>query len=205
MLSFLATADTLPITYLGASAGTTDDGADDVLPYQLDINGIMTDATCYDIFDQVRGGQSWMVNELTLDQAWTTGQFSGDAGALTDYKDVGFLSQQTTMSIRDRINLQYDIWNVFAPGRYPVTTGMQTYLDLLTSPAYTDFDFNTVLFLEDQSRTSPAQAFVVDPVAAEPGTALLVGVGALLIRIGRMRGQDGNQPLAARETKEKSV
>jgi hypothetical protein len=189
-LGLSAQASTVSITFVGAPTGVND-GVDYVMPYQLDINGILTDATCYDIFDSVVGGQSWTANALTLNQAAATGQFSGGANSLSGYEEVGFLSLQTTNSPQNQVDLQHDIWNVFATGTYSVTTGMQHYLDLLATPAYANFDFNRVLFLEDVNRTGRAQAFVIDPPTAspEPGTIVLIGAGALLIGVGTIRRQ----------------
>ena len=189
-LGLSAHAGTVSITFVGTPTGVND-GVDYVLPYRLSINGVLTDATCYDIFDTVTGGQSWTANALTLNQAASSGQFSGDADSFSDYKEVGFLSLQTTNSPQNQIDLQHDIWNVFAPGTYAVTAGMQHYLDALATPAYGNFDFRKVLFLEDVSGARRAQAFVIDPPVAspEPGTTVLMGIGALLIGIGTIRRQ----------------
>ena len=189
-LGLSAHAGTVSVTFIGTPTGVND-GADYVMPYQLNINGVSTDATCYDIFDNVVGGQSWTANALTLNQAAATGQFGGGADSLSGYKEVGFLSQQSTNSPQNQIDLQHDIWNVFGSGTYTVTTGMQHYLDLLATPAYANFDFGKVLFLEDVNQTGRTQAFVVDPPTAspEPGTIVLMGAGALLIGIGRIRRQ----------------
>src|ERR1019366_350051 len=170
-LGLSAHAGTVSVTFIGTPTGVND-GADYVMPYQLSINGVLTDATCYDIFDNVVGGQSWTANALTLNQAAATGQFGGGADSLSGYKEVGFLSLQTTNSPQNQIDLQHDIWNVFAAGTYSVTTGMQQYLDLLATPAYAKFDFSSFLFLEDVNGTGRAQAFVIDPPTAspEPGT-----------------------------------
>ena len=189
-LGLSAQAGTVSVTFIGTPTGVND-GADYVMPYQLNINGVLTDATCYDIFDTVVNGQSWTANALTLNQAAATGQFGGGAGSLSSYKEVGFLSQQTTNSPQNQIDLQHDIWNVFGSGTYAVTSGMQHYLDLLATPAYTNFNFGRVLFLEDVSSTGRAQAFVIDPPIAspEPGTIVLMGAGALLIGIGTIKRQ----------------
>jgi hypothetical protein len=189
-LGLSAHAGTVSVTFIGVPTGVND-GVDYVLPYQLNINGVLTDATCYDIFDNVTGGQSWTANALTLSQAAATGQFSGGADSLSGYKEVGFLSLQTINSPQNQIDLQHDIWNVFASGTYSLTAGMQTYLDLLGTPAYTNFDFGRVVFLEDVNRMGRSQAFVIDPPTAspEPGTIVLIGAGALLIGIGRIRRQ----------------
>ena len=189
-LGLSAQANTISVKYVGADTGVTN-GADFVLPYQLDVNGITMNATCYDIFHDVTPGETWTANELTVAQAAATGQFSGSSNALAKYEDVGFLSQQTTSSAQNQIDLQQDIWNIFAPHTYTVTTGMQTYLNLLTTTAFTNFNFQTVRFLEDvnQGGSGQAQAFVIDPPAAtpEPGTVVLLGSGFLLIGIGRIR------------------
>jgi hypothetical protein len=135
ILGFSAQADTINVTFADAPTGVND-GTDYVLPYLLTVNGAPVAATCYDIFDNVTGGQSWTANELTVNQAAATGQFSADADALAGYEEVGFLSQQITGSAQNQIDLQHDIWNIFAPGTYSVTTGMQSYLNLLTTPAH---------------------------------------------------------------------
>jgi hypothetical protein len=68
---------------------------------------------------------------------------------------------------------------------------MQQYLNLLVTPAYANFDFSKVLFLEDVKQAGGVQAFVIDPPTAspEPGTVVLMGAGALLVGIGTIRRQ----------------
>ena len=102
-----------------------------MLPYQLSIDGITTDATCYDIFDDVNPGQTWIANVWATPEAILEGQFSGEPNAAAGYDEIAFLSQQATHSAQDQIDLQEDIWNVFGGSHYPVTAGMQSYLDLL--------------------------------------------------------------------------
>lgn len=190
MLGLSAHAGTVSITFVGTPTGVND-GVNYVMPYQLNINGVSTNATCYDIFDTVTGGQNWTANALNLAQAAATGQFSGGANSLLGYKEVAFLAQQTTNSAQNQIDLQHDIWNVFAADTYTVTTGMQQYLNLLVTPAYANFDFSKVLFLEDVKQAGGVQAFVIDPPTAspEPGTVVLMGAGALLVGIGTIRRQ----------------
>jgi hypothetical protein len=187
-LGFSAQADSVSVTFVDAPTGVNN-GPDYVMPYLLSVNGIQTDATCYDIFDDVKDGESWTANELTVSEAAASGQFSKDANALQGYEDVGFLSEQTVSSPQNQIDLQEAIWNVFAPGTYAVTTGMQAYLSLLTTSGFTNFDFSTVLFLEDTNQgTGRAQAFVIDPPGVpEPSTLAMMVGGALLIGLGRMK------------------
>ena len=186
-------AETVQVAFVGYDT-YVQNGQYYVLPYQLNVDGTVIDATCYDIFDDVNVGQTWEANVLTVDQAAANGQFSswfGDySDALNAYERVGFLSHQATYSAQDQIDLQQDIWNVFAPGTYGVTTGMQGYLNLLTTAAFANFDFNTVRFLEEVNQGSGrAQAFVIDPSAGtpEPGTVMLLGTGLLLVGVGRIR------------------
>jgi hypothetical protein len=184
-LGLSAQANSVSVTFVDAPTGVSN-GADYVMPYLLSINGVQTDATCYDIFDNVTGGESWTANELTVTQAATEGQFKGDTDASQLYEDVAFLSQQTTDSPQNQIDLQEAIWNVFAPGTYAVTTEMQAYLNLLTPSALTNFDFGTVRFLEDAYQgPGQAQAFVIDPQdAPEASTLAMMGGGAMLIGLG---------------------
>ena len=56
-----------------------------MLPYQLLIDGITTDATCYDILDGVSSGQSWIANVWTTPEAILYGQFSGEPNATEGY------------------------------------------------------------------------------------------------------------------------
>src|ERR1035441_3409652 len=79
-LGLSAHAGTVSVTFIGVPTGVND-GADYVLPYQLNVNGVLTNATCYDIFDNVVDGQSWTANALTFTQAAATGQFAGAAGS----------------------------------------------------------------------------------------------------------------------------
>jgi hypothetical protein len=202
----LVFADSVTVTLAGA--GPVNDGVDYVLPYQLTIDGQGPyDADCYDFFDNVNLGQSWQANELTLNQAITSGAFSGTSGhgvgsnALADYEAIAWLSAQVTPTAQSQVDLQHTIWNVFDPGAFAVTTSMQQILgDLGAAQAssYNGFSFANFLFLE-ATTGSPGdgtfpQAFVidtggntrgVDPVAPEPGSVVLLGIGVALIAISR--------------------
>jgi hypothetical protein len=196
-MAFSAEAETVSITFLGADTGVSN-GTDFVLPYQLLVGGITIDATCYDILDTVSPGQTWIANVWTTPEAITDGQFSGAPNAATGYDEIAFLSQQTTSSPQDQIDLQEDIWNVFGGNTFSVTSGMQSYLNLLSTPAYTTFDFDSVNFLEDADQSAGrAQAFVIassspglrsTPVPTpEPGTLTLLAGGLLLVSLKAFR------------------
>jgi hypothetical protein len=201
-----AYADSVTVTLAGV--GPVNDGVDYVLPYQLTINGQGPyNADCYDFFDNVNLGQSWQAIELTLNQAATSGAFSGASGhgvgsnALADYQEVAWLSAQATPTPQSQMDLQHTIWNVFDPGAFGVTPGMQQILgNLATAQAssYNGFSFANFLFLEATTGnpgdgTFP-QAFVIDtngnttgsnPIAPEPDSVVLLGIGVALIAVSR--------------------
>jgi hypothetical protein len=194
-MAFSAEANTVSVTFLGADTGVNN-GTDFVLPYQLSLDGITTDAACYDIFDAVSPGQSWVANVWTTPQAILEGQFSGALNAAAGYDEIAFLSQQATSSPQNQIDLQEDIWNVFGGNQFPVAAGMQSYLDLLNTPAYSSFNFGSVEFLEDSDQAAGrAQAFVVSSSAPglsiasapEPGTMTLLAGGLLLLCVKAFR------------------
>jgi hypothetical protein len=194
-LPMALSAETVSVTFLGANTGVNN-GADYVLPYQLSVDGITTNATCYDIFDNVSVGQTWIANVWTTPQAITEGQFSSALNAAAGYDEIAFLSQQATSSPQEQIDLQEDIWNVFGGNVYPVTSGMQDYLNLLSTPAYAVFNFGSVEFLEDADQSAGrAQAFVISvptpgestAPTPEPGTMMLLAGGLLLMSVKAFR------------------
>ncbi len=180
-----------PVTVTFLNGGPVNDGSSSVLPYQIQVNGVNTSATCYDIYDSVSNGQSWIANSYTVGEAATMGYFSSVANAYAKYEAVAWLSAQAYSTAQNQIDLQHDIWNIFAPGRYTVTTGMQTYLNALTvaqNSNYTGFNFGTFRFLEQvggvSGNGSTAQGFVIGGQAPEPGTILMLAGGLLLVGIG---------------------
>ena len=195
-MALSAEASTVSVTFLGADTGVNN-GTDFVLPYQLSVDGITTDATCYDILDGVTLGETWIANVWTTPQAILEGQFSGEPNAAAGYDEIAFLSQQTTSSAQNQIDLQEDIWNVFGGNQFSVTSGMQSYLDLLNTTAYSNFNFGSVSFLEDADQDVPrAQAFVVSSsspgllttvATPEPGTMTLLAGGLLLVCVKAFR------------------
>lgn len=202
----IAYADSVTVTL--AAVGPVNDGADYVLPYQLTIDGQDPyDADCYDFFDNVNLGQSWQANELTLNQAVTSGAFSGTSGhgvgssAQADYEAIAWLSSQATPTPQSQIDLQHVIWNVFDPGAFAVTTSMAQILGNLAAAqasSYNGFSFGNFLFLEATTGnpgdgTFP-QAFIIDtggntngtsPAVPEPGSVILLGIGVALIAVSR--------------------
>lgn len=180
-----------PVSVTFVNGGSVNDGSSSVLPYQIKINNVAITATCYDIYDHVTDGQMWTANLLTLGEAATTGFFSTVANAYAKYQSIAWLSAQTYSTAQNQIDLQHDIWNVFDPGTYTVTAGMQTYLNALTvaqNNNYAGFNFGTFRFLEQvggvPGNGSTAQAFVVGGQAPEPGTIAMLAGGLLLIGVG---------------------
>lgn len=189
-------ADSVNVTFMGA--GPVNDGVDYVLPYQLSINGgVPFDADCYDYFDQIVTGQSWLANELDLSQAAASGAFSSFPNALTGYEEVAWLSAQATSNPQDQVDLQHVMWNVFDPGSFSTTTGMQAYLDNweanglgLDSSYYSNY-----VFLEAADGTpgdgSFPQTFVFPTTgntnttsgSPEPDSMVLFSIGLSLIAI----------------------
>jgi len=192
-------ADSVTVTVTGA--GPVNDGVDYVLPYQLSINGgVPFDADCYDYFDHIVTGQSWLANELNLNQAagvGGSGAFSGTPNALTGYEEVAWLSSQATPAPQDQIDLQHDIWNVFDPGSFGVNNGMQAYLDnwQANGPGLDSSYYSNYVFLEAAAGTpgdgSFPQTFVflatgnpdINPVSPEPDSMVTIAVGLSLIAI----------------------
>lgn len=199
-------ADSVTVTL--TAAGPVNDGVDYVLPYQLSIDGQGPyDADCYDFFDSVYVGQSWQANELTINQAATAGAFSGSSApgvgsdALADYEEIAWLSSQATPTAQSQVDLQHVIWNVFDPGAFVITTSMQQILSNLGAAQasnYAGFSFADFVFLEGTTGNpgdgSFPQAFIVNtsgstngvnPIAPEPGSVVLLGIGMALIAIPR--------------------
>ncbi len=199
-------ADSVDVTL--TAAGPANDGVDYVLPYELSINGLLTPADCYDFFDEVTVGEQWQANELTLSEAAQFGAFSGAAydngsTALDNYEEVAWLSSQPTSTEQNQIDLQHAIWNIFDPGAFAVTSGMQTYLTGWQSALNTGLDpswFDDYLFVEATSGapgdgTFP-QTFVIEtgsgqnnssPTTPEPGSIVLLSIGVALLWIGARR------------------
>jgi hypothetical protein len=189
-------ADSVNTTLTGA--GPVDDGIDYVLPYELSISGgVPFAADCYDYFDQVTTGESWLANELNLSQAAVSGAFGGTADSLTDYEEIAWLSSQATSGPQNQIDLQHAIWNVFDPGSFAITTGMQAYLDnwVANGLGLDSSYYSHYVFLEPTTGTpgdgSFPQSFVFlttgnTPSTSgtpEPGSMALISIGLALIAI----------------------
>ena len=209
-ISALILANTLAyansVNIVLTAAGPANDGVDYVLPYQLSINGVLTEADCYDLFDDVSVGEHWQASELTLNQVAQSGAFSGAAydhghTPLANYEEVAWLSFQSTPTTQAQVDLQHAIWNIFDPGTFGTTAGMQTYLTNWNNAYNAGFStsyFDNYRFLEAASGTprdgSFPQAFVFltagaqnnnGPVTPEPDSIvfLLIGLSVLSIAI----------------------
>ncbi len=162
--------------------GGVSNGADDVLPYDLSIDGHNILADCYDFFDTITVGESWTANIDTLAQAAASGKFSGDPGALQGYELIGILSTLPTPTAQSQIDVQDDMWNVFDPGKFVVASDMASDLSIANAEIPT-FDFSRVEFIEP-TQGENVQAFVTSD-APEPASCLLIAMG--LIALGALK------------------
>jgi len=196
----ILSAGSISVTLIGA--GPANDGNYYVLPYQLSVGGTDYDADCYDAFDQIQINQTWQANELTLSEAATYGQFSGDSNAVTGYEEVAWLSAQPAALTNEtteqsQVDLQHAMWGVFDPGAdFAVSTTLEESLGTAVANGFPGFDFSNYVFLEAVPGTGGlAQAFVLympgnaqNPwKSPEPGAMvpLLIGLVMLSVRIYR--------------------
>jgi hypothetical protein len=193
-------ADSIGVRLL--SAGPVSDGTYDVLPYELSVNGMVTDADCYDALDQTAINQTWRANELTLDQAAAYGQFSlgiSAAEAMLGYEEVAWLSAQPAITAANQIDLQHTIWNVFDPGAaFEVSAELLASVTAAAQNNFGAFDFDNYVFLEavPEEGVNLAEAFVLyvpggnnaqNPTETpEPGAAIPVFIGLGLIGVSRV-------------------
>ena len=204
-MSLSAEANTVSVTFLGTDTGVNN-GTDYVLPYQLSIDGITTDATCYDIFDDVNPGQTWIANVWTTPEAILEGQFSGEPNAAAGYDEIAFLSQQATTRPRTR-SICRRISGTFRRESVSRYRGHAKLPGSAEHAAYTNFNFSSVEFLEDADQDDGrAQAFVVS--ASAPGLRLLrpysragyndaSGGGLLLLSVSAFRTRKVRHSLAS--------
>lgn len=190
MLTALADADT--IQFVAAPTGVND-GTNYVLPYEVTIDGTPQLVVCYDIYDDVNGGDTWQAELLNLDQAASSGFFSTNTGELAEYEEVAWLDAQTYSTPAQQIGLQYAIWDVF--GTYGFTPDSLAYTAAANAAAalgYAGFNFSGARFIQEVGVTSgqpgTEQAFVYwEPQpnetgsVPEPGTLLLFVLGSILL------------------------
>lgn len=183
------------------AAGPVNDGSYYVLPYQLTVEGVDYNADCYDFFDWIQLNETWQANELTLNQAATYGQFSGDNNALTGYKEIVWLSAQPATTEQEQIDLQHAMWNIFDPAaNFAVSTTLENSLAAAVGSGFNGLDFDNDVFLEAVPETG-GQAFVLympgggggqnTSSSPEPGGMITGLIGLGLIAISRIHGTGG--------------
>jgi hypothetical protein len=184
---FLA-AETVTVALVSERAGG-------ILPYTFAIDGMATDAYCYDFFGLHDRDRSWRAEELTLEEAANKGQYSNRANALSEYQQVGWLSAPAVVGQQDKTDLQHAIWNVLAPGTFTVTAGMNNYLSRLSAAQnshFSGFSFENLIFVEPVGQVgSPeyAQAFVTrrggggkaTDLTPEPSSGIILVIGIALV------------------------
>ncbi|MGD1070040.1 MAG: hypothetical protein ABSB15_07855 [Bryobacteraceae bacterium] len=201
LTGMILSADSVSVTLTGA--GPANDGTYYMLPYQLSVGGTDYNADCYDAFDEIQLNQTWQANELTLNDAATSGRFSGDKDALNGYEEVAWLSAQPTPTEASQVELQHAIWSVFDPQQYTIDASLQALFTTAQTDDFSGFDFNDYVFLEAiQGTGSLAQSFVIfmpsqggggqnPSETPEPGGTVPVLIGLGLIAISRMHGMSG--------------
>lgn len=199
-MSTVGWADSLGVQYLGA---VQNDGANYVLPYELSINGVDTEAICYDFTHEIWQNEMWLANELTLGEAQAGGEFSGSNYQSTGYQEVAWLASYffTTpaLTTADQVDLQHAIWDVFDPGEFALPN--DSFLNSVwaaESSGMADLNYADYVFLEAiPSADTVAQSFVIyEPIgsggggqqelAPEPANLVLAAIGIVLIGLSQM-------------------
>jgi hypothetical protein len=195
----ILSADSLAVQLSGVGPS---DGNYYVLPYELSIDEVGTEAVCYDFNDESSLNQTWSATELTLDQAASGGQFSSLSNGLVGYEQVAWFSSiwfSESLTTEDQIDLQHAIWNVFDPGAF--TLPGDPFLNALQAAepsGIAGLDFDNYQFLEAIPENGyRAQAFVIykpgnnngqNPSSSpEPASAILLFIGFGLIGISKLR------------------
>jgi hypothetical protein len=176
-------AETIQVTFNGTTG--VNNGSDYVLPYFLTVGSLDISADCYDLFNEITTGESWMANIDTLGEAASSGMFSADRGALQGYELIGVLSTLLTPTPQSQIDIQQDMWNVFDQGAFATTASMASYLWTASSEIPT-FNFGSVEYIEPVAG-SGTQAFVASSNAPEPTSLFLLGAGLLALSLMRRR------------------
>ena len=170
---FLASADTIQFT--GVPTGVND-GVYYVTPYQITINGAPQLVTCYDTLDDVNFGDTWQANILTMNQAASTGYFSGP-NALAGYQRVAWLDGQSYSTQAQQVGLQHAIWNVFgaAPTTTPEELQYEAAADIAQSNGYAGYDFSGFRFVDQvggvAGHMGTEQGFVFEQISTPTGTS----------------------------------
>ncbi len=197
------------------------DGSYYVLPYQVTIDGVYQQVTCFDILDNVNDGDIWQAGILTLPQAAASGFFTG-SDVLAGYERAAWLSVQSYSTPDQQVGLQHAIWNIFgSTAETPDSLSYEAAADAAAASNYAGFDFSQFRFIQQAGAVAGSlnteQAFVfqdgfIDGMTGqsaatpEPGTVSLFGFGALLIAAGAYRRRSSlirppfNSPRVPRQT-----
>ncbi len=199
----LARADSLSVQLVGLSQN---DGSYYVLPYELSVDGgLAVGAICYDFMDEVTLNEVWQASDDTLAQAGATGEFGGQPDSTVKYEEVAWLASQwftgQVTTPQEQIELQYMIWDVFDPTAEYLSPNDPyiAYLENGEANGVANLNASDFTFLEavpgTGSNGSTAQSFVIytpgsnqhEGTVPEPGSLMLIAVGAILIGASRLR------------------
>ena len=196
------------IEFLGTPTGVND-GADYVLPYEISIDGVNQLVACYDLEDNVSVGDDWQANILNLNEAAASGYFAG-ANALANYERVAWLSPRLSWVFRlANRPAVCDLGCVWLRPLFAGSHGLRKCRGLCGPGRVCRVRLQRIPFRRrDGSGTGQPgteQAFIYqlagtsngtppsDPVAPEPGTALLLMAGLVVAAVWQRRRNAGRQ------------
>jgi hypothetical protein len=180
-----AFADTVKLIKLGDQIGPGAFAG----PYQATLNGNPITMVCVSFDRHVTEGQTWQVTVNDLTAAGVANALYGDqAKALSKYQQAAWLTDQLSLHVDQKGDIQTAIWNIFNSGKTPDTAGSNAWLVLAQNQNFLGYDFSKFRILTplDRSSKGPQENLTTVP---EPTTMLLFGTGitAIAAKVRRRR------------------